>query len=110
MATHQFGIMQNTPGEERYDCYEPHLYHLIKIDDEYIENLLEEFSDIPCYWHTLRRPETNLAYCGITLIPPRSAGSFIRVFKRHDNGQFKEIIELFEQAQKEDKYIIHYGL
>lgn len=110
MATHEFGIMQNKPDNRLYHSYEPEKYCVIKIDDEYIENLLEDFEDIPCYCHTLCRPETNLAYCGITLIPPESTGSFIRVFRRHDNGQFKKIIDLFEQAQRDEKYIIHYGL
>lgn len=102
--------MQDTPGEERYDSYEPQNYSLIKIDDEYIENILEVFKDIPCYWHTLCRPETNLAYCGITLIPPQSTSRFISAFKYHDKGQFKEIIALFEEAERKNKYIIHYGL
>lgn len=102
--------MPNKPGNERYDSYEPDKYYLVKIEDEYIENLLEEFDDIPCYWHTLRRPETNLVYCGITLIPPESAGSFIAVFRRHNNGQYNDILELFERAKRNTQYIIHYGL
>ena len=110
MATHEFGIMQNKPGNERYDSYEPEKYDLVKIDGEYVENLLEEFEEIPCYWHTLSRAETNLAYCGITLIPPESAGSFIKVFRRHDKGQYHQILQLFECAKREQKYIIHYGL
>ena len=110
MAKHEFGIMPNTPGSERYDSYEPEKYDMVSIDDEYIEEILKEFDDISCYWHTLNRPEKNLAYCGITLIPPKSQQSFIEIFKRHDQGQYREVIDIFEQASRENKYIIHYGL
>lgn len=102
--------MLSNPGTERYDTYEPNKYCLIAVDDVYTENLLEEFENNPCYWHTLCQPKTNLAYYGITLIPPESAGSFISVFRRHDNGQYKNILELFEQAQRNKQYIIHYGI
>lgn len=110
MAKHEFGIMSITPGNERYDNYEPERYSLVDIDDEYIEGLLEEFDEIPCYWHTLCCLEKNLDYCGITLIPPKSAFSFIKVFKRYNKGQYKNVINLFEQATSDNKYIIHYGL
>lgn len=107
MATHEFGIMPCKPGKERYDSYEPEKYRCIKIDDELIEKLIDEFEGIPCYWHTISQPATNLSYCGITLIPPESAGKFIEVLIHNDADQ---LAELFEQAKRENKYIIHYGL
>jgi hypothetical protein len=110
MAKHEFGIMPNTPGNERYDNYEPEKYNLVSVDDKDIEKISEELDDISCYWHTLCRPENNLAYCGITLIPPKSQLRFIEIFKRHDKGQYRNVIDIFEQASRENKYIIHYGL
>lgn len=110
MAKHEFGIMPSNPGKERYDNYEPDQYSLLVIDDEHLERLLKKFDKIPCYWHSLCRLEKNLAYFGITLIPPESASSFIRVFKRHDQGQYGSLISLFEQAVSDNKYIIHYGI
>jgi len=110
LAIHEFGIMAQRPGDERYDSYEPEKYCLIQVDDEDLEELVPEFEGLLCYWHTLRRPETNLDYCGITLIPPESAHGFAAVLRRHDPGLFQELIALFERARAEGKFIIHYGL
>ncbi|MBU5426277.1 hypothetical protein KQI41_07590 [Tissierella pigra] len=111
MANHEFGIMETTPKEnQRFDEYDPKKYKHIKIDDDFIEPLLAEFQSIPCYWHTLKHPETNLAYYGITLIPPESMGNFISVFNSQPSEQYNEIIELFEQAKRKNKYIIHFGI
>ena len=81
MAYHEFGIMENSPKvSERFDKYEPGKFKCIKINDDFIEPLLTEFQCIRCYWHTLKYPEMNLAYWGITLIPPESIDDFISVF------------------------------
>ena len=70
MAYHEFGIIQNDPkASQRFDEYEPGIKY-IKINDDFIEPLLPEFNSIRCYWHSLKHPEMNLAYFGITLIPP----------------------------------------
>ena len=110
MAKHNFGIMSDNPSNKQYDEYEPERYQCISICDDYIEPLIPEFYDIPCYWHTLRRQEKNLAYYGITLIPPESATLFISVFSQHDEEYYKELINLFKQAKSENKYIIHFGI
>jgi len=111
MANHEFGIMKTDPKEsQRFDKYEPQKYDHIKINDDLIEPLLLEFKSIPCYWHTLKRLEMNLAYCGITLIPPESIDAFISVFNRHCEERYKEIIVLFKQAKRNNKYIIHFGI
>lgn len=111
MAYHEFGIIEEDPIEcQRFDEYEPLKFGCIKINDDYIEPLSSEFQTICCYWHTLKYPEMNLAYCGITLIPPESIDSFISVFKSYYTEQYNEIIFLFEQAKIRDKYIIHFGI
>ncbi|MCK9267571.1 MAG: hypothetical protein M0P14_02520 [Alkaliphilus sp.] len=70
MAYHEFGIIENDPKvSQRFDGYEPGIKY-IKINDDFIEPLLPEFNSIRCYWHSLKHPEMNLAYFGITLIPP----------------------------------------
>lgn len=110
MATHKFGIMQQTPDNERYDSYEPQSYDCISIDDDFIEPLMPMFDNIPCYCHTRLLPTHNLVYCGITLIPPKSAKLFTDIFRKNNIGQYDTIILLFEEASKREKYIIHYGL
>ena len=61
MAKHEFGIMDIPPTrEQEYNTYEPEKYHCLSVEDEIIESLLQEFSVIPCYWHSLNREEM---YC-----------------------------------------------
>ena len=111
MAKHEFAIMRETPNNERYDSYEPQNYSsLISIDDDYIEILIPSFEGILCYCHTRLIEINNLVYCGITLIPPESAKLFVVVFEGNNMGQYDALIDLFKQAIKQEKYIIHYGL
>lgn len=111
MAYHEFGIMENFPEEyQRFDKYEPEKFGLIKINDDFIEPLLQNLDGIHCYGHTLECPGMNLAYCGITLIPPESIDSFIFIFSKYDKQLYNEIIELFKEAKRRGKYIIHYGI
>lgn len=109
MAKHEFGIMDVTPlYGERYDTYEPDKYNCISVHDDYIENILIELSGIDFYWHTLDVPGKGLAYCGITLIPPKSFKQFIDVI--NNKLEFMELRELLIQAQSENKYVIHFGI
>lgn len=111
MANHEFGIMETGPKMSQwFDKYEPEKYKRIKINDDFIEPLLTEFQNIPCFWHTLKRSETNLAYCGITLIPPESIDDFLFIFNRYHSEQYKAIIGLLEQTKRKNKYIIHFGI
>lgn len=109
MAKHEFGIMMINPKpNERYDTYEPEKYGCISVHDDFIEPLLEKMSVIDCYWHTLECPNKNIAYCGITLIPPDSMNRFIEIL----NGAAgtDELKQLIIRAKEENKFIIHYGI
>jgi len=109
MAKHEFGIMKVAPRlNKRYDTYEPEKYKCISVDDDYIEPLLERLSQIDCYWHSLERPEKNLAYCGITLIPPSSLQRFIELLEGTVGTE--ELRSLLMKAKEEDKFIIHFGI
>lgn len=109
MARHEFGIMDIAPmlGQE-YNDYEPEKYHCISVDDENIVPLLKELSEISCYWHSLRREEKGLAYCGITIIPPNSLGKFISIID--SKIPFDELKDVLQKAAKENKYVIHFGI
>ena len=109
MARHEFGIMQDSPQQgQRYDAYEPWKYHCIDIDDDNLEGIVHNFTQIDFYWHTLDVKGKGLAYCGITLIPPCSIQEFIDVIK--DIPALSELKVLSEKALSENKWIIHYGL
>lgn len=111
MAYHDFGIMEDDPKKnQRFDESEPEKFDCIKINDDFIEPLLNEFQNILCYYHTLECPGMNIAYSGITIIPPESIDDFISVFNNHHGGKYEKIIELFEKAKMKNKYIIHFGI
>ncbi len=109
MAKHEFGIMPDVPQKgKRYDEYEPEKYNCISVDDDYIEYADANLKDIEFYWHTLDVKGKGIAYCGITLIPPDSIKPFINVIKEMDG--LSELVDLAQKANKENKWIIHFGL
>lgn len=109
MAKHEFGIMQEPPKKGvRYDEYEPQKYNCISVNDDYLGDIVSNFSHIDFYWHTLDVKGKGLEYCGITLIPPCSIQSFIEVIK--DISALSELKELSEKALKENRWLIHFGL
>lgn len=109
MPKHDFGIMQITPKSgKRYDNYEPQKYNCISVDDYYILPLLEKFHEVKCYWHTLDRAEMGLAYYGITLIPPESLDAMIEIILSNHN--LSELLSLFLNAKKENRFVIHFGI
>ena len=111
MAKHEFGIMQIPPTEtERFDTYEPEKYNCISIDDCYIETILAELDSVDCYWHTLATPGKGLAYCGVTILPPKSLDLLISILLRQNERNFAALVELATWAKESGKFIIHYGL
>ena len=109
MAKHEFGIMPIPPLKgKRYDDYEPEKYDCISVDDIYLEDIVSSFNHIDFYWHTLDIKEKGIAYCGITLIPPSSQKAFINVIKGIKD--LEVLVSLLEKANRENKWVIHYGL
>jgi len=89
VAKHEFGIMQKEPlVNERYDTSEPQKYNCIAVDDDYIEPIMIELQSVACYWHTLKRKEKGLAYCGITIIPPKSMEELISILLFQNKKEF----------------------
>lgn len=111
MARHEFGIIDGPLSEsDNFQEYEPEKYGCISIDDDYIENLMPYFENIPTFFHRLTWRETGLNYIGITLIPPMSCKLFSQVFKKQQNPAYDRLCELLDLAEKENKFVIHYGL
>ena len=111
MAKHEFGIMPNNPlNGERFEQYEPYKYNCISIDDDFIEPIILELENIDCYWHTLQNQGKGLAYCGITIIPPESMDTLIKILYLQNKVQYRPLISLANQAKEDNKYIIHFGI
>lgn len=109
MAKHEFGIMERDPQPgERYDDYEPEKYRCVTVDDQYLEDILEDFLGIPFYWHTVDRPGNCLDYCGITLIPPSSIPLFLGALEGKEG--FSALRPLLRQAEERGKFVIHFGI
>lgn len=109
MAKHQFGIMETPPQKGvRYDEYEPEKYACTDIDDDFIEILCPMLMEVSTYYHTLDKPGYNLAYCGVTLIPPQSSALISDIIA--DNSDLQSLKILLDKAVKENKFVIHYGL
>lgn len=111
MAKHEFGIIEKEPlNTQRFDEYEPNKYNCISIDDDFIAPLLIDLKSVDCYWHTILNTGKGLAYCGITLIPPKSIDTFIKILSYQDNSEYNDLIGLAKHAKEFNKYIIHFGI
>ena len=110
MPKHSFCIMDRAPRPgEWYSDYDPwDFYPEVVIDDIYLEEQLGRFNAIPCYWQTLDQPGGGLDYCGLTLIPPGSIPAFLAVARTLPG--FGPLLPLLEQAQREEKFVIHFGI
>lgn len=109
MLKHEFGIMDCIPKSgKRYDKYEPQKYNCISINDNDLEKIVEKLIEIEVYHHTLDNKQKGLAYCGITLIPPCSLGLMLDAII--NSSELKELYEMILKAQKDNKWIIHFGI
>lgn len=109
MAKHEFGIMLDTPRQDkRYDEYEPWKYACIFVADDYLEVVAERLTAIDFYWHTISGKGKGLAYYGVTLVPPCSLKAFIDVIA--DISELCELKTLLEKVLGKNKWVIHYGI
>ena len=109
MLKHEFGMMMVDPEPGQiFEEYEPEKYDCIAVDDECIQVVIERLKGIKCYWHSLNRPEAELAYHGITLIPPESIAKMIEVVR--DVPEMRRLMEMLVVAERERKFVIHFGV
>ena len=109
MDAHEFGILPKTPEHgERYDTYDAKTYDCISIPDEDLYPLLWDMEVLSCYSHTVDIPCHGLVYCGITLIPPTAAREMLWMTKPHP--ALAPLTVLLDKAEKENRFVIHYGL
>lgn len=111
MAKHEFGIMEIEPiATQQFNDYDSNKYNCISIDDDLIEPILFDLQNVGCYWHNILNQGKGLAYCGITLIPPKSIDKFIKVLVSQDNFEYNSLIDMANRAKEYNKYIIHFGI
>ena len=109
MLKHQFGIMMTDPAPGQiFEEYEPDKYDCIAVDDEYVQDVAEKLAGVRVYWHGLDRPESGLAYHGITLIPPESMADVKEAVR--DVPKIRRLKEMLVVAVRERKFVIHFGV
>ena len=83
-------------------------YGCIAVCDEHVQAVVEKLAGVRVYWHGLDRPELGLAYHGITLIPPESIAEMIEVVR--DVPEMRRLMEMLVVAERERKFVIHFGV
>ena len=69
MARHEFGIMQNAPEpRKRYDEYEPQKYNCMSVDDDYIEKIVANLSNIDFNAYRVESASQKSAQCHKSVI------------------------------------------
>ena len=109
MLKHEFGMMMADPEPGQiFEEYEPDKYDCIAVDDEYVQAVAEKLARVSVYWHGLDRPESGLAYHGITLIPPESMADVIEAVR--DVPEMRRLMEMLVVAERERKFVMHFGV
>ena len=115
---HEFGIIDCL---EEYDenKYEPEKYNCVPVDDDFLSEIYhagfkDKIEKLETFAHNTNRPFKDLAYYGITLIPPKSLKYFLDIIvEEHSKYKSKELEELIVKistAIQENKWMIHYGI
>lgn len=117
-CVHEFGIIDNLKDYNERE-YEPKKYNCIAVDDDLLDEIIKldlksELSKLETFAHNTNRPYKDLAYCGITLIPPESL-VFLKKIMVEANlklhlEEFKLLIEKINLAIEQNKWMIHYGI
>ena len=118
MIKAEFGIINDFNEKKDYTGYHPEKYHCVAIDDDlYLNdwwNDLSRIDTLNVYDKGVLQPQTALSRWGITIIPPKSLTDFLDIvikdksYKRDAN--LVALAALIEEAIKEQKYVIHYGV
>ena len=115
---HEFGIIDCIEENKDY-TYEPDKYNCICVDGDLIDEIYHKgFGDkmkkLDTFAHNTKRPYKDLAYYGITLIPPGSLEEFLNIIIEENVQCKSEELEMLEKkisdAIKENKWLIHYGI
>ncbi len=115
---HQFGII-DCLEEYDEDKYEPKKYNCVSVDDDFLgeiyhAGLKNKIEKLETFAHNTDRPFKDLAYYGITLIPPKSLKYFSDIIVeeniKYGSKELEVLINKISIAIKENKWMIHYGI
>lgn len=118
MAKHEFGIIYQFEENKIYCQYEPEKYNCISVDmqliDYIIDNNLEKLQKIKTYLSVSSQTFYGLDESGINIIPPESQKSLrdiiIHANSKINSPQLIDLIYKINEAIRDDKYLIHFGI
>lgn len=91
-------------------------YNCTSISYDSINQLSEWFKTIDTYACQYGRSMSGIDICGVTLIPPSSITELIKIttklkddIKIKDKLSIKKLLNLFQNAKSQEKYIICFG-
>ena len=122
----EFGIIENFDKEKDYSNLDefgvfPEVfpnalkaYNCVAINDDALNDWWPRIEGMKSYFHSFTRPETALARCGVTLIPPESFDLFYDIVANDTSSEFEEqtaaVLAVIEKAKRNGKFIIHFGI
>ena len=116
---HEFGIIASIEEVKDDIGYDPEKYGCITVDGDFIDELCttdfgEKIDNLQTFAHSTDRPYNNLCYFGITLIPPNSHAYFLKIVREanddYKSEELKNLIKKINEAIKENKWMIHFGV
>ncbi|MCI8650772.1 MAG: hypothetical protein HFG20_11735 [Anaerotruncus sp.] len=109
---HQFGVIEQLDPNKNYEVYEPELYQLVAVQDDYLDAWWQQLMLMKSYFHRLDRPAYGLARYGITLLPPESLPVFYDAVAAgpYRDAQVNQLLALLLDAIQRKKFVIHYGV
>lgn len=113
-CVHDFGIIDHFDPQNDYEGYTPELYGCVSVDDDYLDDWWDSLARMNTYFCTYTRPEHGLARYAITLIPPESLEILYNTVKSDplfaERPDLPPLLRRIEQAMRENKWMIHYGV
>lgn len=118
--THEFFLIDYEDIPHDKGCYRELMYgkEVIEVHDNAVRRNKLFFEGFNSFKVSFKNPSEGIDYLGITIIPTTSIKDFmqnvVKARKKNRNLdlqiQLDNLIVLCEQAIKENKYIIHFGL
>lgn len=115
---HQFGII-DCISEYKENEYEPQKYNCVSVDGDFIDEISpksfgDKMKNLNTFVNNIHTPYKDLAYCGITLIPPSSLKDFLDILLAENtlykSNELTKVINKISNAIKVNKWVIHYGV
>ena len=111
---HEFYIIEDINNQSLYSEYAPDLNDCIHVHDDIILELVDELAIMKTYFQSLDCPNFGLTYHGVTLIPPESLSLFLYIVLSNKTSKncedITKLCKKIQQAIKQNKYMIHYGI